>query len=279
VFRSPDVNSYSDFAGVLGTGVYVTGVAGTSVNNVGVYGQAGEATERSSIPEDASAGVLGASITQPGVVGYSEKHAGVIGVSHEEVAVFAVSDLRSAVLARSSWDSGVRGGSGNTGSTSVFNVPTTAGVPGSSNEQAGVIGTSSRTAGVLGFSNNVGVYGATTNPAGNYAGVFRATSSSPARSRSACRPSRCCSPTVRSACSIAWRARSFGSRISARRSSSADASSSTGRRAGCDTNERWKRTRQAPLRFDGARARLSGTAHLGRPTPYNRAPPRFAKRP
>jgi hypothetical protein len=27
--------------------------------------------------------------------------------------------------------------------------------------------------GVLGFSNNVGVYGETTNPAGNYAGVFR----------------------------------------------------------------------------------------------------------
>jgi hypothetical protein len=40
--RGPEVNEYSDFAGVLGTGVYVTGVAGTSVNNVGVYGQTGE---------------------------------------------------------------------------------------------------------------------------------------------------------------------------------------------------------------------------------------------
>jgi hypothetical protein len=34
----PQVNNYSDFAGVFGTGVYVTGVAGTSLNNVGVYG-------------------------------------------------------------------------------------------------------------------------------------------------------------------------------------------------------------------------------------------------
>src|SRR5262245_21985028 len=40
--RGPEVNEYSDFAGVLGTGVYVTGVAGTSINNVGVYGQTGE---------------------------------------------------------------------------------------------------------------------------------------------------------------------------------------------------------------------------------------------
>jgi hypothetical protein len=38
----PQVNDHSDFAGVLGTGVYVTGVAGTSINNVGVYGQTGE---------------------------------------------------------------------------------------------------------------------------------------------------------------------------------------------------------------------------------------------
>ena len=39
--RGPDVNEYCDFAGVFGTGIYVTGVAGTSVNNIGVYGQAG----------------------------------------------------------------------------------------------------------------------------------------------------------------------------------------------------------------------------------------------
>jgi hypothetical protein len=43
--RGPEVNEYSDFAGVLGTGVYVTGVAGTSINKVGVYGQTGEVPE------------------------------------------------------------------------------------------------------------------------------------------------------------------------------------------------------------------------------------------
>jgi hypothetical protein len=45
----PEVNQYSSYAGVLGTGIYVTGVAGTSLNNVGVYGQAGEIAD-SSIP-------------------------------------------------------------------------------------------------------------------------------------------------------------------------------------------------------------------------------------
>ena len=57
----PQVNSYSDFAGVLGTGVYVTGVAGTSINNVGVYGQMGEDNPKFPIPKDRSAGVFGAS--------------------------------------------------------------------------------------------------------------------------------------------------------------------------------------------------------------------------
>jgi hypothetical protein len=49
----PQVNSYCDFAGVFGTGVYVTGVAGTSVNNVGVYGQTGELSDQ--IPQNIAA--------------------------------------------------------------------------------------------------------------------------------------------------------------------------------------------------------------------------------
>ena len=56
----PDTNSYSDFAGVWGQGVYVTGVAGTSSTHVGVYGQT---EEDSSIPENISAGVFGAANT------------------------------------------------------------------------------------------------------------------------------------------------------------------------------------------------------------------------
>jgi hypothetical protein len=64
--RGPDVNEYCDFAGVLGTGIYVTGVAGTSVNNIGVYGQTGEGP----IANFLVGGVVGASLgNQPGVYG------------------------------------------------------------------------------------------------------------------------------------------------------------------------------------------------------------------
>jgi hypothetical protein len=42
---------------VLGTGIYVTGVAGTSLSNVGVYGQQGEDNPDSPLPTNQSAGV------------------------------------------------------------------------------------------------------------------------------------------------------------------------------------------------------------------------------
>jgi hypothetical protein len=61
--RGPAVNEYCDFAGVFGTGIYVTGVAGTSVNNIGVYGQAGEGP----IGDFLGGGVVGASFEQVGV--------------------------------------------------------------------------------------------------------------------------------------------------------------------------------------------------------------------
>jgi hypothetical protein len=54
----PAVNDYSNFAGVFGTGVFVNGVAGTSTNNIGVYGQSGD-DPNSSIPAGLSAGVVG----------------------------------------------------------------------------------------------------------------------------------------------------------------------------------------------------------------------------
>jgi hypothetical protein len=162
--RGPDVNEYSDFAGVFGTGVFVTGVAGTSVNNVGVYGQTGE-DPNSSIPKNLSAGVFGAATEQPGVFGFSENSPGVFGASSTVPGVHGLSFL----------DSGVMGVSGTEAPPPVpsLNLPRTGGVYGSSGALAGVMGTSNMSAGVLGFSNNVGVYGMTTNPAGNYAGVFR----------------------------------------------------------------------------------------------------------
>jgi hypothetical protein len=62
--RGPDVNGYCDFAGVLGTGIFVTSVAGTSVNNIGVYGQV---EENIPLQTGFQAGVLGAGLNQPGV--------------------------------------------------------------------------------------------------------------------------------------------------------------------------------------------------------------------
>ena len=168
--RGPDVNEYCDFAGVFGTGIYVTGVAGTSVNNVGVYGQAGEDPGSSIPPSLGAAGVLGASIDQTGVYGFSQSGTGVVGVSNSDsqAAIFGLS-----LLVGGNGNSGVVGSSGHPGPNLPMNLPSIAGVLGTSYEQAGVIGVSNRTAGVLGFSNNVGVYGETTNPTGNYAGVFR----------------------------------------------------------------------------------------------------------
>jgi hypothetical protein len=43
--QGPELNQYSRYAGVFGTGVYVPGVSGISVNDVGVYGQFGELEE------------------------------------------------------------------------------------------------------------------------------------------------------------------------------------------------------------------------------------------
>jgi hypothetical protein len=100
--RGPAVNSYSDFAGVLGTGVYVTGVAGTSILGVGVYGQLGEDDPLSPIPNNnfLLAGVAGTSSYSyaPGVMGWSKgagvwgegtEFAGVVGYSRNDVGVDA----------------------------------------------------------------------------------------------------------------------------------------------------------------------------------------------
>ena len=85
----PAVNGYSDFAGVLGTGVYVTGVAGTSINSPGVYGQTGE---DSLIPPDVQAGVLGVSNTSQGVGGVSISDRGIAGYSWDSAGVWGASE-------------------------------------------------------------------------------------------------------------------------------------------------------------------------------------------
>jgi hypothetical protein len=192
----PQVNSYSDFAGVLGTGVYVTGVAGTSVNNVGVYGQSGEIPQSEKFfPQSISPGVFGAARHGPGVVGWSIEWRGVEGYGYQSggvlgessngigvqgsssngYGVYGTSQQRAGVLGHSIDDVGVIGTCGDVlglpGPT-IPNPVTIAGVIGTSNTVHGVIGTSRDKVGVFGYStNNVGVVGITNNPA-SFAGVF-----------------------------------------------------------------------------------------------------------
>src|SRR5438270_9115836 len=72
------LNSYSVNVGAHGTSRDFSGVAGTSLNRVGVYGQveAGFA-----LPTVLHAGVLGTAETQPGVIGFSIENDGVQGQS------------------------------------------------------------------------------------------------------------------------------------------------------------------------------------------------------
>jgi hypothetical protein len=127
---------FNGFAGVFGTSRDEPGTAGTSVNNIGVYGQ----TEEIDRPLILFAGVYGAGNTRPGVFGLSKVGIGVEGVS------------------------GTQG-------PAVPNLPT-AGVLGSSADHPGVIGTSNTGAGVHAFSsNNVGIIGQTANDV-SFAGAF-----------------------------------------------------------------------------------------------------------
>jgi hypothetical protein len=171
--RGPDVNGYCDFAGVFGTGLYVTGVAGTSVNNVGVYGQTGE-DPANSILQTFRAGVVGASTEAAGVLGFSTGVVGVWGHSFDGLGVAAHSSTDTGIYAYSGDRSGIVGVSFDPGPDvppPSGTTPLSAGVVGTSGQRVGVIGTSDVSVGVYGFSNTHGVVGQTTNPAG-FAGLF-----------------------------------------------------------------------------------------------------------
>jgi hypothetical protein len=168
----PTANLYSSYAGVLGTGIYVNGVAGTSLHDVGVYGQQGEFPD---LALGIRAGVLGVSSNDAGVVGYTTGTCGVIGEAVGPIGFGAYAEVAGNVgygLYAISNQSGVFGQCGADGLRTGPNLPTDAGVYGTSFYLPGVIGTSAKNAGVVGFSANVGVYGATTNPA-SYAGFFQ----------------------------------------------------------------------------------------------------------
>jgi hypothetical protein len=191
--RGPEVNQYSDFAGVLGTGVYVTGVAGTSINNVGVYGQTGEIPDLPwPVPNYyARAGVLGAAEQGQGVFGVSAFGAGVSGfcpkgnavegfstdgigvnsIARKFPGVYGVSGTAPGVYGNASYDSGVQGICDTEGPM-VPDQVTIAGVVGTSDASHGVIGTSNARVGVYGYTTNgTGVFGRAQNP-NAFAGYF-----------------------------------------------------------------------------------------------------------
>jgi hypothetical protein len=169
------VANYSDFAGVFGTGVYVEGVAGTSVLHTGVYGQTGEIATREGpqLPQGIAAGVFGAAAEgQPGVVGWSPNGMGCYGMSYSYLGVVGQSIMNDGVYGVSDQSFGVFGVSGSPGPT-VPDAVTTAGVEGTSNTVHGVIGTSNAAIGVYGYSTNgPGVIGRTSNPASVAGGFF-----------------------------------------------------------------------------------------------------------
>jgi hypothetical protein len=158
---------YSTFAGVHGTARDFTGVAGTSVNHVGVYGRV-EGDDL--LPPGVHAGVIGAATTQVGVFGFSQDTLGVEGWSYSGLGVRGVSSAGKGVRGSSILDTGVLGVVNNEGPPLGMNLPTIAGVVGSSDKRPGVIGTSSALIGVYGFSTgNAGVVGESVN---SFAGYF-----------------------------------------------------------------------------------------------------------
>jgi hypothetical protein len=83
-------------------GVDVTGVAGTSVGRVGVYGQSRELTDQMLPFIVDRAGVYGAAEVEWGIVGWSDEYKGVGGYTITGIGVEGMS----------SGGHGVRGGSG-----------------------------------------------------------------------------------------------------------------------------------------------------------------------
>jgi hypothetical protein len=86
------------FAGVFGESHDEPGTAGTSVNNIGVYGQT-EELERAA--PHFVAGVYGAANSRPGVIGFSKTGNGVVGLSEtSSPAVFGFSTENIGVVGK-----------------------------------------------------------------------------------------------------------------------------------------------------------------------------------
>jgi hypothetical protein len=160
-------NVFSGVAGVWGTSRDSPGAAGTSVNNIGVYGQ----TEQLGAVPNLVAGVFGTGNFRPGVVGSSSQGIGVQGASFLTTGVRGTSFRGPGVQGQAAVGSGVIGVSGTFGPAPQI-VPNVAGVVGTADQHPGVIGTSNALIGVYGFSaSNGGVVGQSGNP-NSFGGFF-----------------------------------------------------------------------------------------------------------
>ena len=146
----PATNTYTNNAGVFGTSLVFTGVAGAAeALQPGVYGQSGDV---SGLSPDFAAGVLGASRLASGVHGWSQTDHGVGGESDTSTGVWGASRRAYGVMGQTG---GFPFGPRFTDPNSRISgdqraVP--AGVWGTATAAFGVAGSSFKASGVLGQS-------------------------------------------------------------------------------------------------------------------------------
>jgi hypothetical protein len=166
----PPQNDYSSNAGVLGSSLQFTGVAGTTDGlQPGVYGQCGDAGD---LPLHLQAGVLGVSQRVTGVWGRSSENVGVSGQSMTDYGVWGTSIRNTGVVGQTGGGFGPRfTDPNNPGGGDVRTTPV--GVLGTTRESFGVAGTSFKASGVLGQSGAAPAFDSKSNYAGGVIGTSR----------------------------------------------------------------------------------------------------------
>jgi hypothetical protein len=167
----PAKNTYTQNAGVFGTSLQFTGVAGaTDALQPGVYGQSGDV---SGLPPGLTAGVLGASRLAAGVYGWSRTNNGVGGESDIATGVWGASRRTYGVIGQTGgFPFGPRFTDPNNPGTGDQR-PVPAGVWGTATEAFGVAGSSFKASGVLGQSGPAPEFDRRLNYTGGVTGTSR----------------------------------------------------------------------------------------------------------
>jgi hypothetical protein len=167
----PATNTYTNNAGVFGTSLQFTGVAGASdALQPGVYGQSGDV---SGLPPGLTAGVFGASRLAPGVHGWSQTDHGVGGESDTSTGVWGASKRSYGVIGQTGgYPFGPRfTDPSNPVAGDQRSVP--AGVWGTATAAFGVAGSSFKASGVLGQSGAAPAFDPKLNYTGGVTGTSR----------------------------------------------------------------------------------------------------------